>query len=155
MYSFLVVTAKEVEAKSLQEAVEKYKSPDTVAYIDLNTPGGVCQERFSELMAVSFPGRGAEEESMTSEIHARVTFVKNEEDVAIIPDGVIEKMAWASCPGDWPDDYFMGRYVDDEDNMYLILVRFEQKLPDDGDDDLLIQLAKQQLEQNKKAAAKN
>jgi hypothetical protein len=152
MCTFLVVTAKEVEAKSLQEAVEKYKSPDTVAYIDLNTPGGICQERFSELMAVSFP---AEEESMTSEIHARVTFVKNEEDVAIISDGVIEKVKWASCPGDWPDDYFIGSYVDDEGNTYLILVRFEQKLPDDGDDDLLIQLAKQQLEQNKKAAAKN
>jgi hypothetical protein len=62
MYSFLVVTAKEVKAKSLEEAVRKYKSPDTVAYIDLNIPGGICQERFSELMAVSFPGHGSEEE---------------------------------------------------------------------------------------------
>jgi hypothetical protein len=62
MCTFLVVTAKEVEAKSLQEAVEKYKSPENVAYVDLNRPGGIAQERFIELMAVSFPALGGEED---------------------------------------------------------------------------------------------
>lgn len=86
----------------------------------------------------------------TSGIDVRVTFAKNGEDVAIIPDAFIEKMEWGACPGDWPDDYFMGSYVDEEDNTYLIVVRFTQKLPESGDDDLLIdlliQLAKRQLE---------
>jgi hypothetical protein len=85
---------------------------------------------------------------------ARVTFVKNGEYVADMPDGVIEKMEWAPCPGDWPDDYFMGRCVDDEDNTCQILVRFEQKLPDQADVDLLIQLATRQLEENKAPASK-
>jgi hypothetical protein len=62
MYTFLQVTAKEVQAESLEEAVRKYKSPDTVAYVDLNRPGGIAQERFIELMAVSFPALGGEED---------------------------------------------------------------------------------------------
>jgi hypothetical protein len=75
MNPYLVVTAKEVEANSLTEVVEKYKTPETVAYIDLRIPGGIIQEGFDDLIAESFP-REPEEEPTTTGPKKAVTTIR-------------------------------------------------------------------------------
>jgi hypothetical protein len=62
MNRYLVVKATEVEATSMTEVVEKYKNPENVAYIDLKMTGGIAQDEFIELMAVSFPALVSEEQ---------------------------------------------------------------------------------------------
>ena len=62
MNRYLVVKATEVEATSMTEVVEKYKNPENVAYIDLKMTGGIAQDEFIELMAVSFPASVSEQE---------------------------------------------------------------------------------------------